>query len=206
MSQPRGGPMAGGHASHQNGLDVDVWLTPMPRRVLTAAERERAAAVDLVSKRDLAVRPDRWSRDHLAVIRLFAEQPDVERVLVNFAIKRQICQQARGNRAWLAKVRPFWGHTYHMHVRLGCAGAPGCVAQARPPAGDGCGEALDWWFREARKPPSPVPPKPRPPMTLAALPPACTAVLGAADNPAYGPVVPPDPAASADAGDGEEIE
>ena len=30
MSQPRGGPMLTGHASHQIGLDVDVWLTPMP--------------------------------------------------------------------------------------------------------------------------------------------------------------------------------
>ena len=31
MSQPRGGPMLTGHASHQVGLDADVWLTPMPR-------------------------------------------------------------------------------------------------------------------------------------------------------------------------------
>ncbi|HEY1261378.1 MAG TPA: penicillin-insensitive murein endopeptidase, partial [Stellaceae bacterium] len=30
MSQPRGGPMLTGHASHQIGLDADIWLTPMP--------------------------------------------------------------------------------------------------------------------------------------------------------------------------------
>ena len=30
MSQPRGGPMLTGHASHQVGLDADIWLTPMP--------------------------------------------------------------------------------------------------------------------------------------------------------------------------------
>src|SRR6266478_10013278 len=30
MSQPRGGPMRTGHASHQVGLDADIWLTPMP--------------------------------------------------------------------------------------------------------------------------------------------------------------------------------
>ena len=35
MSQPRGGPMITGHASHQVGLDADVWLTPMPDHVLT---------------------------------------------------------------------------------------------------------------------------------------------------------------------------
>jgi penicillin-insensitive murein DD-endopeptidase len=26
MGQPRGGPMPGGHVSHQNGLDADIWL------------------------------------------------------------------------------------------------------------------------------------------------------------------------------------
>ncbi len=30
MSQPRGGPMVSGHASHQVGLDVDIWIDPMP--------------------------------------------------------------------------------------------------------------------------------------------------------------------------------
>ena len=28
--QPRGGPLLAGHTSHQLGLDVDIWLTPMP--------------------------------------------------------------------------------------------------------------------------------------------------------------------------------
>src|SRR3954451_16050793 len=32
ISQPRGGPMLTGHASHQVGLDADIWLTPMPDR------------------------------------------------------------------------------------------------------------------------------------------------------------------------------
>src|SRR6202048_3978549 len=40
MSQPRGGPMLTGHASHQVGLDADIWLTPMPARELTPLERE----------------------------------------------------------------------------------------------------------------------------------------------------------------------
>ncbi len=40
ISQPRGGPMLTGHASHQIGLDADVWLTQMPNRTLTRAERE----------------------------------------------------------------------------------------------------------------------------------------------------------------------
>src|SRR5262249_11949985 len=32
IGQPRGGPMLTGHASHQIGLDADIWLTPMPTR------------------------------------------------------------------------------------------------------------------------------------------------------------------------------
>src|ERR687896_308331 len=33
MAQPRGGPMLTGHASHQTGLDVDIWAMPMPARL-----------------------------------------------------------------------------------------------------------------------------------------------------------------------------
>src|SRR5262245_17234826 len=44
MSQPRGGPMLTGHASHQVGLDADIWLTPMPDRELTRREREEMSA------------------------------------------------------------------------------------------------------------------------------------------------------------------
>ena len=35
LSQPRGGPMLTGHASHQVGLDADIWLTPMPGHPLS---------------------------------------------------------------------------------------------------------------------------------------------------------------------------
>src|ERR1700692_4805389 len=38
MSQPRGGPMLTGHASHQVGLDADIWLMPMPNRQLSGSE------------------------------------------------------------------------------------------------------------------------------------------------------------------------
>jgi penicillin-insensitive murein endopeptidase len=44
MSQPRGGPMLTGHASHQIGLDADIWLTPMPKRQLSRNEREEMSA------------------------------------------------------------------------------------------------------------------------------------------------------------------
>src|SRR5512135_1206735 len=49
MSQPRGGPMLTGHASHQVGLDADIWLTPMPDRELTRTEREEMSATNVVA-------------------------------------------------------------------------------------------------------------------------------------------------------------
>src|SRR5262249_8598802 len=48
MSQPRGGPMLTGHTSHQVGLDVDIWLTPMPDRILTPQEREDMTAMSML--------------------------------------------------------------------------------------------------------------------------------------------------------------
>ena len=179
MAQPRGGPMKNGHASHQIGLDADIWLTPMPPRVLSRAEREDYAPVDMVQPSGLDVVADRFTPAHVAFIRTAASTPGVERIFVNAAIKKALCRMAGPDRAWMSKVRPYWGHTYHMHVRLACpAGATGCEPQAEPPGGDGCGKELDWWFKPEVLHPT-VPGKPKPPLTMADLPAACRAVLDA---------------------------
>lgn len=179
ISQPRGGPMLTGHASHQLGLDADVWLNPMPSRRLTGEERENISAVSVTDDTFFDINPRVWTPEHLKVIKLAAQEPRVERVLVNPAIKKALCREAGPDRAWLSKVRPYWGHNYHMHVRITCpAGSDDCKPQGTPPAGDGCGSDLAWWFSDAvRNPPkSDKPVKPKPPMTLAELPPACRQV------------------------------
>ena len=182
MSQPRGGPMLTGHASHQLGLDADIWLTPMPDRRLSRLEREEMSATNVVRADRLDIDPDVWRPEHLRIIRLAAEQPQVARIFVNPAIKKALCRETTGGRGWLSKVRPMYGHNYHFHIRLACPGGQGaCDDQAPPPPGDGCGEELAHWFSDAVLNPRPpkVKPKPRPPMTLAALPGACRAVLKA---------------------------
>ena len=177
ISQPRGGPMLTGHASHQLGLDADIWLTPMPDRRLSRAEREEMSATNLVRPDKLDVDPARYTPAHLALIKAVSREEEVERIFVNPAIKRALCRDAGRDRDWLAKVRPMWGHNYHFHIRLACPDGSGSCRSQEPPAGDeGCGAELDRWFTPQMLNPKPGG-KPRPPMTMAALPPECRQVL-----------------------------
>lgn len=181
MAQPRGGPMITGHASHQIGLDADIWLTPMPDRTLTRAEREETSATNIVRSDWLDVDPQKWTPQHLAVLKLAATQPQVERIFVNAAIKKAICRDASGDRRWLNKIRPMYGHNYHFHIRLACpAGESACRTQDPAPPGEGCDQSLAWWFTDEVLHPKPRPPGKKPqPITLAQLPNECRAVIGA---------------------------
>jgi penicillin-insensitive murein endopeptidase len=179
MSQPRGGPMSSGHASHQIGLDADIWLTPMPKREFSYDEREKVSAVSMLARDTLSVDPAKFSDKQFGIIRLAARQPEVERIFVNRAIKKALCERATGDRSWLSKVRPWWGHDFHFHVRIACPGnSPTCKPQAEPPSGDGCGAELQSWYAPPPKPTKPSKPKPPPPeITLKDLPPECAQVL-----------------------------
>lgn len=181
MSQPRGGPMLTGHASHQVGLDADIWLTPMPNRQFSREEREETSAVMMVRKDRLDIDPSTWTPSHLPVIRAAAQEPQVERIFVNAAIKKALCREAKGDRSWLSKVRPMYGHDYHFHIRMKCPpGSTNCEAQPPPNDSEGCSAGdLAYWFSDAVLHPKPpvTPPKPKPPMTLADLPAECRQVL-----------------------------
>jgi penicillin-insensitive murein endopeptidase len=182
MSQPRGGPMLTGHASHQIGLDSDIWFTPMPDHVQTRQEREFTSAVQMVAEDGLDVDPKAWTHTRIELLRTAAQDPEVERIFVNAAIKKAVCREAGSDRGWLSKLRPWWGHDYHFHVRLLCpADSPQCKPQPPPEPGDGCGHELDFWFKDSVLHPQPpaVPPKPKPSLTLASLPAACRQVVTA---------------------------
>ncbi|MDE2577665.1 MAG: penicillin-insensitive murein endopeptidase [Hyphomicrobiales bacterium] len=178
MSQPRGGPMITGHASHQIGLDADIWLTPMPNHRLSREEREQMSAVDMVRRDRMDINPEVWTPDQMAVIRAAAKDPRVQRIFVNPAIKKALCRDAGADRDWLRNVRPMYGHNYHFHVRLFCPrGQEGCSAQDDTAPGDGCGADLARWFTDAMMHPKPTHRKPRPPITLDGLPAECRMVL-----------------------------
>lgn len=177
MAQPRGGPMRTGHASHQIGLDVDIWLTPMPDRRLSPEERESFVPFSMLAPGRLEADPARLTPAHEALIRRAALDPEVTRVFVHPGIKRALCASAGHDRAWLGKVRPWWGHDSHFHVRLACpAGERSCRDQEPPPAGDGCGAELAWWFTDE---PWQKPSAPQPPLLLADLPAECATLLQA---------------------------
>jgi penicillin-insensitive murein endopeptidase len=177
MSQPRGGPMITGHASHQIGLDADLWLRPMPNQTLSPAEREEMLSENVVREDGLDINPS-WTPSHLAFIRSLAVQPEVQRIFVNPAIKKAICNQATGNRSWLSKVRPEHGHNYHIHVRLFCPKESHlCSGQDPTPTDEGCDGSLDWWFQEhVLHPKPPRKPYKAQPMTVADLPEPCRSI------------------------------
>ena len=195
MAQPRGGPMLTGHRSHQIGLDADIWLKPMPGRVLSAQEREDISAVSMLARDKLSVNKKVWSEGHVRLLKRAVSYPEVARIFVHPAIKKALCEASGRDSSWLRKVRPWWGHHYHFHVRLKCPrGNRGCVDQNPPPGGDGCGKQLDDWYamlrnsmkpRKKPKKPSKKPSKPRKrrELTMAQLPRQCRTVLAAKDEP-----------------------
>ncbi len=191
IAQPRGGPMVSGHASHQVGLDADIWLTPMPDRRLSRKERENLQATSMLDSTGVAVDPKVFTSKQVALIKRAASYPEVERIFVHPAIKKALCLAAGKDRKWLGKVRPWYGHYYHFHVRIKCPpGFGGCKPQTPPTGDDGCGKEVDRWLSKvipAKGPPRPrvagAPKPPRPPIMLSELPKECRAVLAAGPNP-----------------------
>lgn len=178
ISQPRGGPMLTGHASHQIGLDADIWMLPPDRLNLTREERESISSISMRRERG-AYTNSSWTPQHEAILKHAASDPRVARIFVFPGAKVAMCNNATGDRSWLRKIRPWWGHHYHFHVRLNCpAGDANCVEQAPPPAGDGCADAQVWVNNILNPPPpDPNPRPPRGPITMAQLPSQCTGVL-----------------------------
>jgi penicillin-insensitive murein endopeptidase len=148
LAQPRGGPTPSDHNSHQVGLDADVWLTPMPARKLDANELEAYEPPSMVDFNRLRVN-NRFGAAQVSMLSRAARAPEVERIFVSPPIKRALCERATGDRSWLRKIRPWRGHSAHMHVRLGCpADSTGCAPQDAPPEGEGCGAELQSWLND----------------------------------------------------------
>lgn len=179
MSQPRGGPMLTGHASHQTGLDADIWMLPPINLNLTRQEREDLSSISMRRDRG-AFTNSSWTEEHMQLLRAAASDPRTARIFVFPGAKVAMCNWETGDRAWLNRIRPWYGHHYHFHVRLRCPdGDSGCENQAPPPVGDGCADA-QIWVNDILNPkpidPDATPRTPRSPLTMARLPRQCLRV------------------------------
>ncbi|WIM13621.1 penicillin-insensitive murein endopeptidase [Enhydrobacter sp.] len=178
IGQPRGGPAPTGHASHQNGLDADIWFERDPGPRLPPPDREHPRLRPLV-RDDISIDDTVFGPQHVQLLKAAAEMPHLDRLFVNRWIKARLCHTVTGDRHWLRKIVPWYGHDAHFHVRLRCPpDNPQCRPQADYAHDDGCGAALDWWLKQPPVvfPAEDVPPnKPYRPK----LPAACAAVLNA---------------------------
>ena len=184
----------------------------MPDRILTEQEREDMTAVSML-KDPFEVDPQVFTLLNVKLIKRAASYPQVARIFVHPAIKKALCQmapQVGKDRAWLGKVRPWWNHHYHFHVRLACPpGMDGCENQKEVAGDDGCGQELVNWYAMLKKSAidtakAPVPGAKwvgKPPLKMAQLPKECATVLtaGGFEPPITGEAgtPPPNPAALA---------
>ncbi|WP_244183023.1 penicillin-insensitive murein endopeptidase [Vibrio hangzhouensis] len=145
IAMPRGGRFTSGHASHQTGLDADIWLR-LPSEPLTRKELQNPEPYPVVDIDNYRFKKEKWTTNHSLLLQIAAVDERVSRIFVHPLIKKQLCEVSWKERDWLRKVRPWWGHYYHFHVRLHCPeGDNQCVAQNPPPPGDGCGAELASW-------------------------------------------------------------
>lgn len=169
ISQPAGGPLPYGHASHQAGLDIDVRFNLVEKNG-TIAEKDHFPFNDVAvhalktegttAVLDSRILGDRWKKEYGELVRRFAEEEGVERIFISPPIKKKLCKmfapKEKGDAypSWLLKVRPYYGHSSHFHVRLACPkDSPQCRPQGRvrADANDdtrvGCGgSSLAWWM------------------------------------------------------------
>jgi penicillin-insensitive murein DD-endopeptidase len=175
VAQARGGPLPYGHLSHETGLDADIWFTfdtgPLP----PPGQRdfpELGSVLTPAGKID----PHLFGRGQVELLRLAAADPRVDRIFVNPAIKRALCdgygKATSDGSAWLRLLRPWYGHDDHFHVRLRCPDdSPDCESQEPVGPGDGCDADLDWGRpnKTPPKPPVAAPVRPQPPAACMAL-------------------------------------
>ncbi|MEW6143619.1 MAG: penicillin-insensitive murein endopeptidase [Thermodesulfobacteriota bacterium] len=181
VAQRTGGPMYDEHSSHQIGLDADIlfWQHPIAlRRQLTLTERAHIYPQSVLNEDQTAIDGFKWDVKIEEIIKTAASDKRVDRIFVNPIIKRRLCQNHPGEK-WLGKVRPWYGHDGHFHVRLKCP--PGnMLCETQEPLNmfdDGCGSELDGWFRDDGR----IRPQPRSGKTShARLPDECIPILNGA--------------------------
>lgn len=147
LSLSRGGPTFGGHSSHQNGLDVDIWfevLSKKPHWDWIETQEMKTVLTKTGFNKD-------FGKVQISILDYLSQDERVARIFVHPKIKKFLCENKKIKSDGLRKIRPWYGHDDHLHLRLKCSPKDKeCVDQKEPEEGDGC-DQLDWWFSEEAK-------------------------------------------------------
>ncbi len=151
ISQQTGGPMPDDHSSHQIGLDADIllWQHPIATNyILTTTQREHIHPQSVLNSNKTGVDDFKWASVNEDIVRITASDSRVDRIFLNPVIKKKLCSEYSGE-SWLGKVRPWYGHDGHFHVRLKCPDGNSLCQSQKPIEvnGDGCGADLASWFK-----------------------------------------------------------
>lgn len=173
IAQPAGGPTPSDHVAHTNGLDVDIRYEILPKKKKYSQddlEKHEAVVVAVNQPRESKGQyhleshmiSGMWNDTLSKLLKTAAEYPRTDRIFVSPPIKKEMCAifgKSGNYPSWLLKIRPWFEHDDHFHVRLKCPdNSPACEKQAPPPvqAGDatkvGCaGKDIDWWTSQKTK-------------------------------------------------------
>jgi len=141
ISGPVGGKISR-HASHQNGLDVDLAF-------MRTNKKEQSPSVETgfieVFVKGSKVTKNFNTERNWFVINSLVKTDKIVRIFVDKVIKKELCQYAKKNNLLseheetLRRLRPWPHHGDHMHVRFVCPESSSrCVSQEDPPEGHGC--------------------------------------------------------------------
>ncbi|MEY4768133.1 MAG: hypothetical protein RL637_772 [Pseudomonadota bacterium] len=164
LSQARGGPLPFGHRSHQSGIDADIWFNlEFIADSEIDANRAHWPQNSMLTHDHLQLNSE-WTNKQQQLLKLTANISEIERIFVNPLIKKDLCEMVGEDRQWLHKIRPWYFHDDHFHLRLKCPEeSPDCEPQLAIPNGDGCGEELQSWLNPAKtvNPSRPIKAKPK---------------------------------------------
>ncbi|MDX1949745.1 MAG: penicillin-insensitive murein endopeptidase [Rickettsiales bacterium] len=153
ISKKNGGPVFMLHSSHQTGLDADIWFTLYDaKQNLSSEDIKTLQPLNMADEKGKSV-SSFWGSNQEDILKLFAQNDKVDRIFVNYNIKNYYCSKFK-NEDWQKKIRPWWGHNEHFHIRLKCPkNSEECISKGQEIKNDGCGSELAWWFSDEAKQP-----------------------------------------------------
>lgn len=149
ISKKQGGPIPYDHSSHQIGLDADILLFHkfQHEKIYSRNEIQELEPVSVLDDSKKSIDFSKWSHLNGELLKTAAKDSDVNKIFINPVIKKHLCS-VYPNQPWLKKLRPWWGHDGHFHVRLRCPdNNHKCVDQSEPRKIE-CGKQLEKWLTE----------------------------------------------------------